>query len=142
VAEPQVSIPWVEQMPRVPDPLHVIDWRQTAVDYYRVVFNPAAAGANLPAVDVSPDKTSFAFPAYLTPGRKRAVSGGEAITCLGGMAGAQLVGLDMHRLYGIDWAADGKRWFEPKAGIFRDHIGQRSGIVSHVIYGYWPLALD
>lgn len=140
-AEPQVSVPWVEQMPRVPEPLHVIDWKRTASDYYQLAFDPEARGTNLPAVDVSKDGTSFAFPAYLTPGRKHATDTGEAITCLGGLAGAQLVGLDMHRLHGVNWASDGRRWFEPQAGIFRDHIGQRGGIVSHVVYGYWPLAL-
>ena len=140
-AEPQVCIPWVEQMPRFPEPLHVIDWKQTAADYYRLIFDPAARGTNLPAVDVSKDGTSFAFPAYLTPARHHAPDTGEAITCLGAVAGAQLVGLDMHHLHGTNWASDCKRWFEPGAGIFRDHIGQRGGIVSHVVYGYWPLAL-
>lgn len=140
-AEPQVSIPWVEQMPRVPRPLHVIDWKQAAADYYRLVFDPAAKGANLPAVDVSADGSSFAFPAYLSPRRKHAADTGEAITCIGGVAGAQLVGLDMRRLHDVNWEADCKRWFDPRAGIFRDHIGQRGGIVSHVIYGYWPMTL-
>jgi hypothetical protein len=140
-AEPQIDIPWVAKMPQLPHPLRIIDWKQTALDYYRLVFDPGAGGRNLPAVDLSADRRHFGFPAYLTPGRKPAVNGGEAITCLAGVAGAQLVGLDMHTYQGIDWAADCKRWFDEVDGVYQDRISQRGGNVSHVIYGYWPLAL-
>jgi hypothetical protein len=140
-AEPQIDIPWVAKMPRLPQPLHVIDWKQTAADYYRLAFDPSANGRNLPAVDVSGDRKHFGCPAYLTPGRKPAVNNGEAITCLAGVAGAQLVGLDMRAYQGVDWAADCRRWFDEVDGVYQDRIGQRGGNVSHVIYGYWPLTL-
>ena len=81
------SVPWVEQMPRVPEPLHVIDWKETARDYYRLVFDPKAAGPGLPAVVVSDDGKSFAFPAYLGRAREPRAGGGEAIACLSAVAG-------------------------------------------------------
>jgi hypothetical protein len=139
-AEAQIDIPWVEKMPRLPKPLHVIDWKRTAADYYRLVFDPAAAGPNLPAAEVSADRAGFAFPAYLTPGRKPNVDG-EAITCLAGVAGAQLVGLDMRSYKNVNWVQGCKRWFDDADGIYQDHLGQRGGVISHVVYGYWPLAL-
>ena len=40
----QISIPWVEKMPRMPQPLHITDWMQAATDYYRLVFNSVAIG--------------------------------------------------------------------------------------------------
>jgi hypothetical protein len=135
------DIPWVDSMPRIPQPLRIIDWKQTARDYYRLVFDPAAIGPNLPAVDVAADRTCFGFPAYLTPGRKPNPRGGEAITCLAGVVGAQLVGLDMKTYQGVDWAQACNHWFDSADGVYQDRIGQSGGIVSHVIYGYWPLAL-
>jgi hypothetical protein len=140
-AESQIDIPWVQNIARLPRPLHVIDWKQTAADYYRLVFDPAATGGNLPAVDLSTDGRYFGFPPYLTPDRKPAPERGEAMTCLSGVIGAQLMGLDMHTYRGIDWMAECKSWFDDADGVYQDHIGQRGGNVSHVIYGYWPLAL-
>jgi hypothetical protein len=140
-AEPQLDIPWVEQMPRVPQPLHVIDWKQVARDYYQVVFDPNATGPSLPAVDLSPDRKYFGFPAYLTPGRRPDPKNGEIFTCIGGVLGAKLMDIDMHRYAGVDWLADCKNWFDQEEGLYQDRIGQRGGVVSHVVYAYWPLAL-
>ena len=140
-AQTQIDIPWVDKMPRLPKPLHVIDWKQAAADYYRLVFDPSAIGRNLPAVEVSVDRAGFAFPAYLTPGRKPSVNGGEAIACLAGVAGAQLMGLDMKTYQDVNWVQGCKRWFDDTDGIYQDHVGQRGGVISHVVYGYWPLAL-
>jgi hypothetical protein len=140
-AEPQIDVPWVQAISRMPQPLHVIDWKQTAKDYYRVVFDPAAKGKNLPAVNLAPGGKYFGFPPYLAPGRKSATDNGEAIACLSAVIGAQLMGLDMHTYAGIDWTAGCKCWFDEPEGVYQDRIGQRGGNVSHVIYGYWPLAL-
>jgi len=139
--EPQITIPWVEKMPRLPRPLHVLDWKQTAADYYRVAFDPKATGANLPAVAVSDDGVNFGFSAYLNPGRNMRQAKGEAIVCLAGVAGAQLNGLDMRTYKGIDWVRSCKRWFDDADGVYQDNPGQKGGVISHVIYGYWPLAL-
>jgi hypothetical protein len=35
----QISIPWVEPMPRLPEPLVMRDWAQVSKDYYRLVLN-------------------------------------------------------------------------------------------------------
>ncbi len=140
-AEPQASIAWVEKMPGVPQPLHILDWRLTASNYYRLVFDPAARGPGLPAVALTSDRSRFGFPAYLNPGRKPDPTGGEAIACLAGVAGAQLVGLDMRGLHGLDWARSCLAWFSEADGVYQNRIGQKGGVISHVIYGYWPLAL-
>lgn len=42
--EPQIVVARVEQMPRVPQRLHIIDWKKTARDYYTVLFNPECKG--------------------------------------------------------------------------------------------------
>lgn len=137
----QISIPWVEKMPRMPQPLHIIDWKQIAVDYYHLVFDSFASGRNLPVVDISADGTSFGFGPYVSPNRKPAPKNGEAITCLAGVTGAQLMGLNMHNYQGFNWVSACKQWFNDAEGIYRDRIGQHGGIVSHVVYDYWPLIL-
>jgi hypothetical protein len=140
-AEPQIDIPWVAKMPQMPQPLNVIDWKRAAADYYQFVFDPKASGKNLPAVDLSEDRMAFGFPGYLTPSRKPEVNSGEAITCLAGVIGARLVGLDMKTYQGVDWIQSCNRWFDNRDGIYRDRIIKKDNIISHVIYGYWPLAL-
>jgi hypothetical protein len=70
-AEPQIVVPQVEKMPRAPHPLHLIDWKKTARDYYIVLFDPALKGVGLPAVNLALDRKHFGFDGYLIPQRAR-----------------------------------------------------------------------
>ena len=36
---PQISIPWVEPMPRLPEPLVMRDWAEVSKAYYSMVLN-------------------------------------------------------------------------------------------------------
>lgn len=138
-AEPQIAVARVEQMPRVPEPLHLIDWKKTAREYYTVLFNPQLKGPGLPAVNLSDDRKHFGFDSYLVAQRSRRPTG-EAQACLVPVVGANMLGLDMAHLYGMNWIDPTEEWFDPQTGIWanRPHSGRK---IAHVIYEYWPLAI-
>jgi len=137
--ESQLVVARVEAMPRVPQPLHLIDWQKTARQYYAVLFNPDLKGAGLPAVNLSADRKHFGFDGYLVAQRQRETRG-EAHACLVSIVGASVLGLDMAHLYGVNWIDPTMEWFDPHTRIWanRPHSGDK---IAHVIYEYWPLAI-
>jgi hypothetical protein len=137
--EPQIVVARVEKMPRVPQPLHIIDWKKTARDYYAVLFNPNCKGVGLPAVNLAPDRQHFGFDGNLKPERRREPRG-EAQTCLVPVVGANMLGLDMTRLYDVNWIAPTIEWFDPLTKIWANRCGSGNK-VAHVIYEYWPLVI-
>ena len=139
VAEEQLVVARVEKMPRVPQPLHVLDWNKTARAYYTVFFDPGAEGEGLPAVQVDADRKHFGVDAYLASDRRRDPRG-EAHACVLPVIGADLVGLDVTRLHGMNWVEPTREWFDPRTHLW----GNRSGSArrfSHVIYDAWPVAI-
>ena len=137
--EPQIVVARVERMPRVPQPLHIIDWKKTARDYYAALFNPDCRGVGLPAVNLAPDRTHFGFDGHLKPQRSRDPRG-EAHACIIPVVGANMLGLDMARLYGMNWIGPTLEWFDPVTKIWSNRPGSGRK-VAHVIYEYWPLVI-
>jgi hypothetical protein len=41
-------VPYLESFPPLPDPLILRDWKQTALDYHQLAFNPTVTGQSLP----------------------------------------------------------------------------------------------
>lgn len=138
-AEPQIVVARVEKMPRLPQPLKLIDWREMARRYYRVVFDSRAEGPGLPAVNLAADGKHFGFDPYLVPERSRDPRG-EAHACVLGVAGASLVDIDMKSLHGTDWVVPTIEWFDGRTGIWSNRPGSGRGI-GHVVYEYWPLVI-
>jgi hypothetical protein len=138
-AEPQIAVARVGKMPRLPEPLHIIDWRAAARGYYEVLFDPAREGVGLPAVNLSADRTRFGFDSYLAPDRRRDPRG-EAQACIVPVVGASLLGHDMTRLHGVNWIDPAIEWFDPVTRIWSNRPGSGRK-VAHVIYEYWPLVI-
>ena len=128
----QLPIARVESMPRLPSPLAVRGWQRVAMAYYDRIFNPAAVGDSFPCVQVETGNNSFAMKSYLG-----ADFANEAFTCLGGVLGARLAGLDPRSLHAIDWVERCKAWYDSGIGMYRHHAGDRSTEVHADIYGYW-----
>lgn len=129
----QVDIPTVQRMPAVPEPLEVRPWGDVARKYYDVVFDPARTGEGFPAVQPGEAGKAFRMKSYLGASYDT-----EAFTCLAGVAGARLAGLDPKSLHGIDFLAKTEQWFDPETGLFRHRAGERGGEIHADIYGYWP----
>jgi hypothetical protein len=94
----QKEIARVEQMPNLPEPFKMRDWRALAQAYDRFVFDHDAKGEHLPLVwldesRVNIDRTSFGLPAYVGDPR-RGPGKGESIAAMAAVVGATLVGID------------------------------------------------
>ena len=128
----QRTIAAVERMPSLPEPLDVRDWGDVSRSYYKMVLDPHASGDGFPAVAVDNNAAGFRMKSYLGQG-----FGDEAFTCVSAVIGAMLVGLPVRDLNGVDYVARCKAWYDPRLGICRHRPGDRSGVVSDDIYGYW-----
>jgi hypothetical protein len=97
----QIKLETIEKMPRMPEPFVMRDWKSVARDQDAVLFDFNATGENLPVVwwdktRRNYDQDIFALPAYLGDSRQnpRNPENHEAITNIGAVLGASLVGID------------------------------------------------
>ena len=98
-------VPYIENFPPLPNPLVIRDWKQTAVDYHQLAFNPAVTGQFLPLLYQYTANTSAGYsgPAFSLPSYVgNPVGSGEALTVLGAVLGGTLAGLNMASLNGVD----------------------------------------
>ena len=100
---PYVSslVPYLENFPRLPNPLVLRDWKQTARDYHQLAFDSSVTGQYLPLLYEYTANTAagYAGPAFGLPsyvGNPR--DSGEALTALGAVLGGTFAGLDMASL--------------------------------------------
>jgi hypothetical protein len=100
-ASPQISFQTIQKMPRQPEPFAMRDWKTVARDLDAVLFDFKTQGENLPAIwwdktRRNYDQDTFALPAYLGDSRQNARNpeNHEAITNIGAVLGASLVGID------------------------------------------------
>ena len=101
----------IEKMPRQPTPFEIRDWRTVARDLDAVLFDFNAKGENLPAIWWDKARRNypqdmFALPAYLGDSRQRPANPEkhEAITAIGAVLGASLVGIDKSNQDGQNYA--------------------------------------
>ena len=98
-------VSYIENFPPLPNPLVIRNWKQTAIDYHQLAFNPSVTGQFLPLLYEYTANTSAGYsgPAFSLPSYVgNPVSSGEALTVLGGVLGGTLAGLDMASLNGAD----------------------------------------
>ena len=98
-------VPYLEDFPRLPAPLVIRNWRQTARDYTQLAFNPTALGQYLPLLYQYTANTAagysgpaFGLPSYVG----NAAGSGEALSALGATLGGLLAGLNMASFNGLD----------------------------------------
>ena len=98
-------IPYLENFPWLPVPLVIRDWKQTALEYHQLAFNPSVTGQYLPLIYEYNANTAagysgpaFSLPSYV--GNPR--DSGEALTVLGAVLGGTLAGLNLASLNGQD----------------------------------------
>lgn len=99
-------IPYIEGFPAMPTPLVIRDWKQTALNYHQLAFNPSASGQYLPLLySYSLDTLAgYAGPAFGLPSYVgNPTGGGEAITALGAVLGGTLAGLNMASFNGTNY---------------------------------------
>lgn len=121
----QRPIPRVEKMPNHPKPYAYKDWKQTALDFDRLAFDPNQKGEFWPLIWF--DKAGRNFPEttfglYTAMGDVRmgpAVNNGEnheALGALGAVLGATLVGIDKSKQNGHNYVRMLRNYFNRDNG--------------------------
>ncbi len=108
----QISIDRINQMPNLPQPYLMRDWKFVAKGYDSLVFS-SLSGTYLPLNKLYsntvnyPGSQSFKLQSYVgSPD-----FGGEGINCLPAVIGAELAGINKKNQNGIDWVSMCKEWF-------------------------------
>lgn len=119
----QREIAAVDLMPNLPEPYELIDWREKARAYDRLVFNFHARGEFLPLIWLDESRINradftFGLSSYVgSPDQARGRSNSqEGLTCMGAVLGATLVGVDKSRQE-HDYVAMCEAWFNTKNGL-------------------------
>jgi hypothetical protein len=128
----QISIPRIEQMPNMPAPYLMRDWKQVARGFDSLVFDVNRTGLYLPLTQIYsntinyPGDQSFRFPAYVGAANS---NNGEAIACLPAVVGATLVGIDKSNQNGVNWVRMCREWFNKKnaQNVYLNGPGSSSG---------------
>jgi len=117
-ATTQIPIPRIEQMPNMPRPYAMRDWRKVARDFDALAFDFGRRGEHLPLIkrDKGPgvgEKEVFAINSFVGWGRHRY----ETITCMGAVNGASVAGIDKSDQNGADWVKLCANFFDDRPGI-------------------------
>lgn len=120
-AEVGGSITLVDQMPNLPQPFRIIDWKQRARDFDRLAFDEQATGRFLPLVHLKETPPHrFALPSYVGSD-----GGGEGIANLAALVSATLVGVDKSNDRGRNWIQMSQDWFSPEARVVLNNAPSR-----------------
>jgi hypothetical protein len=129
----QITIPRIEQMPAMPAPYLMRDWKAVARGYDSLVFDFSRSGQYLPLVFLNtntvnyPSQTSFGLHTYV--GDARSGEEGEAINVLPALNGATLCGVDKQNQFGRDWVLMSCEYFNnrPAENVYLNLPATSSG---------------
>ena len=131
----QKEIYVVGLMPDLPHPLKMRDWAQVAQKYDELVFHFSGQGPYFPLIQWDRSQPnlrydSFFLPSYVGDFRQQ-VGSQEAVTTLGAVVGASLVGVDKSDQEGHNWVLTQKQFFNHSTGqnrilnytqVFEKHV--------------------
>ncbi len=128
----QINIGRVEQMPNLPSPYLMRDWKQVTLGYDSLVFDLTRTGDYLPLIWINnntvnyPNHNSFGLHTVvgtLSP------SNAEAINVLPAVIGASLVGIDKSNQNGFNWVIGCEEWFNkrPEENVYLNGPTAQSG---------------
>ena len=117
----QISIPRIDQMPNLPAPYVMRDWKQVAVDYDNFIFDTSRTGTYLPITKVStsnginyPTLKNIRMDTYI--GQTDHGNAAEAINIMPAIVGASLVGVDKTIHFNTNWVQKVKDFYNLKNG--------------------------
>ena len=119
----QINIPRIEQMPNIPIPYEMRDWKNVAMGYDSLVFNSDKTGQYLPLVWIKTN--TFNYPNHNSFGLHTVVgtpypNNAEAINIIPAVIGASLVGIDKSNQNGNNWVLMCEEFFNrrPKENVY------------------------
>ncbi len=117
----QLNISRISQMPDLPAPLQIRDWRQVTLDYDQYVFDLTKTGQYLPLSRLGttgqfnyPDNIPIFLDSYV--GADGHLNQAEAINIMPAIIGGSLVGIDKSNQNGMNWVAMSKDFFNLENG--------------------------
>ena len=126
----QISVRRIEEMPRLPSPLHIRDWHKVAVKYDSLVFDRTAQGEYLPLVFTGPgvnypEHDHFGLYSYVGAPNANA----EAINVLPALVSATLNGIDKSRQNGTNWVLMAEDFFNRRQeeDVYLNNFNGQSG---------------
>jgi len=128
----QTNIRRVEQMPKMPQPYLMRDWKQVALGYDSLVFDLTRTGDYFPLIWINnntvnyPNHSSFGLHTVVgTPSPSNA----EAINVLPAVIGASLVGIDKSDQNGFKWVLMCEEFFNkrPEENVYLNNFVGNSG---------------
>ncbi len=120
----QQTLARVEQMPSLPKPLQIIDYRKLAIQFDKTVYNFNAKGKFWPLIWIDSSKKNFpqnvvGLYTALADVRQGTNNKGmfhEALATMGATLGASLVGIDKTNQQGLNYVGMLKNYFNKEAG--------------------------
>jgi len=120
----QQKISRVEQMPALPQPLQIIDYKELSIKFDETVYDFNAKGKFWPLVWVDSSKKNFpqnvvGLYTALADVRQGTNNKGmfhEALATMGAVMGATLVGIDKRNQQGLDYVGMLKNYFNKETG--------------------------
>ena len=114
VAAQQIAVPRIEQMPVMPSPYLMRNWKQVALGYDSLAFDAGRTGQYLPLVFLNnatvnyPGTTSFGLHSFVGDDRSEV---GEAINVLPAVLSGALNGVNKRAQFGRDWVVMSQEYF-------------------------------
>ena len=114
----QIDIARVQQMPNLPSPYLMRDWKDVATKYDEFVFSVGATGEFLPLISLKSSGTNYPAlqPILLDTYVGSSGNQAEAINIIPSIVGATLVGIDKSNQNGVNWALKAKEFFNKANG--------------------------
>ncbi len=128
----QIAIPRVEQMPNLPQPYLMRNWKQVTLDYDDLVFDLDRTGQYLPLVWINTNTINY--PGHNSFGLHTVVGtpypgNAEAINVLPAVISATLVDIDKSNQNGQNWVLGCEEWFNrrPEENVYLNGPTTQSG---------------
>jgi hypothetical protein len=128
----QISINRIEQMPDMPAPYEMRDWKNVTLGYDSLVYNFNLSGEYLPLISINTNTINYpehnSFKLHTVVGTNSPGSG-EAINVLPSVIGASLAGVDKSNQNGYNFVLMCEEWFNKKNGelVYLNHPSASTG---------------
>jgi len=110
----QININRIEQMPNIPSPYEMRDWKKVTAGYDSLVFDLNRTGQYLPLIWINNNTVNY--PGHISFGLHTVVGttspfSAEAINLIPASTGASLIGVDKSNQNGYNWVLMCEEYF-------------------------------
>lgn len=129
----QIAISKIDQMPNMPSPYQMRDWKQVSEQFDAFVFDFGKTGQYLPLIwwDTTPTnlRTGFGFGSYVGSFVQTSGTAHESVCTMGAVLGATLAGIDKSNQNGYNWVLMLENYFSSSNGenLYLNNIGGHTG---------------